>query len=55
MGINFIGPPLLIIFIAAVIGILAGLILKKGKLLKISLVVFAVDILAYIVLYFVFH
>lgn len=46
--VNFIGPFLILSGFASVIGIIAGLAKKNKKILKISLIVFAIVALVFI-------
>ncbi|MBP1743082.1 MAG: hypothetical protein H6Q58_60 [Firmicutes bacterium] len=55
MEFNFIGIPLSILFLASVAGILFGLLRKNRKVLNISLVMLAIAITIYILVFFVVH
>jgi len=54
MAVNFITLFLRLIWITSIIGIIFGLVNKDKKIIRISLIAFAVTVLIFIVLQFIF-
>jgi hypothetical protein len=55
MAINLIGIPLLVLFLASLIGTIVGIVSKNKKVILISVIVLAVVILLYAVFFVVYH
>lgn len=52
MGVNFIGPLIMLSGIASLVGIIFGLVKKDKKITKISLIVFTIVALIFVLEFF---
>lgn len=49
MAVNFIGPIIMLVGIASLVGIITGLVKKDKKITKVSLIAFIIIVLIFIV------